>query len=202
MSKQIIDKELSFWWRSLGTGIFVTNNGNIIVNPNVEGSNLVTPNNVYLQSKCTLLGSTWQQVLIMLQNKTISQYLTNLGIKFILDLDDDGCCADGIMKFCVKDECYVEDGFFQYDSFSVVVTFNKEQHEYIRNAIRQGMKIFQKSDLLFAKKHLEKRISDMRALRSERADEEQDYRYDNEIIFFNSELVKINDKLDFINGKK
>ena len=185
--------ESSFWWEKLGTGIFITNDGNVIVNPTIMGSNLLTGNNVYLSKNCKYLGNTWQQILIITQSKEIKQYLINLGIKFVIDLDDHDICADGMMGFRVgKKENYVEIGYCQNKSFITTVTFDQKQHEYVKNAIRKGMKLFQESTLLFTKKNLEQRLENMRSMHNE--NEEDDYRY-------NTEIMRINDKLDFINGK-
>lgn len=192
--------ESSFWWESLGTGVFITNDGNVIINPTIMGNNLLTGNNVYLSKNCKYLGNTWQQILIITQSKDIKQYLTNLGIKFMIDLDDHDMCVDGMMGFRVsKKENYVERGYQQSRSFITTVTFNHTQHEYIRNAIRKGMKLFQESALLLAKKNLEQRLENMRSMHNE--NEEDDYRYNGEIISLNAEIMRINDKLDFINGK-
>lgn len=133
----MIENEINFGWKSLGeNGIWFTNEM-ILVNPIISGNILIGNKTCLDKYRAIYLGKTWEEILINLQNPIIKTYLRTAKIKFSIDLDDHGMCADGFIWFNAKN-IEEKDNQIDTDVFGTFVTFSRMQHEYISKAINTG----------------------------------------------------------------
>lgn len=191
-----------FFWKNLGSGLYLTSCGNLLVNPKFSGNMVITHRNVYDSKNVNLIGKTWKECLINISSSLISDKLRKANIKFYINLDDGDCCADGIMWFQTP-ECKVEDDQFIYDQVATFVCFNRSEHKYIEDARRFGKKLYRYEGLKAQRCELIEKISYQNKLIRENNfnEEELDIKY---LIIdaLEDKLKNVNSEINFIENKR